>query len=1218
MPFTLSHALEPSIDIRGTTSPASNLSISDEPLGLGAVVPGKSGVSSTITAVNSGIATIGGLSGFSDSDVGKFIQFTGANNAGNNGTFLIVQVNSASSVNVNNSGAIFPDANSGTINWVERYPYSLQDDLNYVRTDRAAIKGTTYSANIPTYQRPTAIGTNVSANLSNIAGKTTDAVIFNANRVFYQATVALSDSRITVNSTGNLKHVNTTDTSGIPIFDTAPFDGDFVSCYVAIYNSSTGKELFVTTGLHAGEKIFGVTNKGSSTSPNSVEVVFYSCPVGSDISTNSSAYSWEATQPTSITVVYSYGQRLDQLDKNILRNLLTLNFSSNPVSTPSGWEITGDTVKLIDNTDQVAIGTSTLLGSEKLRVVGDITINGSIIADAASSFTTSSGAATVDGFTGVLLKGNGTTGLSVNAAGTLVTITNGLTLSALSTGILHSSVSGVISSSLIVNADVSVSAAIDGSKISPVFGAQAVTTTTGFVGPSLDTVGASTLSIGTSNTNGITIGKTGLTTINNGSLIVAQVVTLSSLGTGLVHSNNSGVLSSSLLVDTDVASNAAIAGTKISPTFGAQLVSTTTGFQGPYLDTGAASDLSLRRNGSQIAAIQSTGLSVTGSTTTSTVFLGSAGSADAPTHSFTEDSDTGLYNPSANVCGISTNGVVRLQVSDNTLTFAQGAASSGSPNLVSISGGTHTGLTASTEAIDVNINLSHTVTFATGALTTQRAMLVQAPTYAFAGASTLTNAATLAISGAPIAGTNATLTNTWSLWVQGGASRFDGTIDCPGVGTNSQRLGASSTATGTNGIAIGRNSQADGTNVICIGTGSTITGSANSTVVIGNSINTTSSGGVAIGHSANNWAGGVSIGQSANCGSNGVAIGQNSASNSSNNIIIGNSAQAGGLNNISIGRSAIATGSGGAQDSIAIGASANTGFTQVICIGSSATATAANQALLGGTNTSITNLFIGKGVASATPATNITVQSTAGSGTGVSGSNLILTPGKAGDAATAGGLFKIQTSPAGSGTSLVDALTIAASGAVTMTSPTINYATSQNGVWRNTIFVLIPPLTGVSIPAMTQIDGSAIFAPAWALNDHLWIFMQIQHDYAIGTNIYFNIEWFTNGTNTNTVVWQLTYYFARAMAQDSFGFGGVGTTITITQAPSGIAYQHMTAESTAITIANLEPDTMIIGELKRISNGGTNNTDTVFAVTTSISYQSNTPGTKNRNPNFYT
>lgn len=89
-------------------------------------------------------------------------------------------------------------------------------------------------------------------------------------------------------------------------------------------------------------------------------------------------------------------------------------------------------------------------------------------------------------------------------------------------------------------------------------------------------------------------------------------------------------------------------------------------------------------------------------------------------------------------------------------------------------GGAHTALTASTEVNDIYYDLSRTVQFATGALTTQRAFYIDAPTYSFVGASTLTSAATFAISGSPVAGTNATITNSYSLWVEGGATRLDG------------------------------------------------------------------------------------------------------------------------------------------------------------------------------------------------------------------------------------------------------------------------------------------------------------------------------------------------------------------------------------------------------------------------------------------------------------
>jgi hypothetical protein len=69
-------------------------------------------------------------------------------------------------------------------------------------------------------------------------------------------------------------------------------------------------------------------------------------------------------------------------------------------------------------------------------------------------------------------------------------------------------------------------------------------------------------------------------------------------------------------------------------------------------------------------------------------------------------------------------------------------------------------------------SLGRTVQFAAGAKATQRAMYITAPTYGFVGASVITDAATVAISGAPVAGTNATITNSYAFWVQAGAVRF--------------------------------------------------------------------------------------------------------------------------------------------------------------------------------------------------------------------------------------------------------------------------------------------------------------------------------------------------------------------------------------------------------------------------------------------------------------
>jgi hypothetical protein len=94
--------------------------------------------------------------------------------------------------------------------------------------------------------------------------------------------------------------------------------------------------------------------------------------------------------------------------------------------------------------------------------------------------------------------------------------------------------------------------------------------------------------------------------------------------------------------------------------------------------------------------------------------------------------------------------------------------------------GAHTNTTLSTEIIDIDFQLNRTVQFATGAVTTNRSAIFRAPTLAFVGASTVTNAATLAIDAAPVQGTNATITNAYALWVQAGMTRLGGALTVDG------------------------------------------------------------------------------------------------------------------------------------------------------------------------------------------------------------------------------------------------------------------------------------------------------------------------------------------------------------------------------------------------------------------------------------------------------
>jgi hypothetical protein len=118
-------------------------------------------------------------------------------------------------------------------------------------------------------------------------------------------------------------------------------------------------------------------------------------------------------------------------------------------------------------------------------------------------------------------------------------------------------------------------------------------------------------------------------------------------------------------------------------------------------------------------------------------------------------------------------------------------------------GAAYTGLGAGVELVDTSFNLSATKQWATGALATQRDFLIQARTYAFVGASIVTTGATLAISGPPSAGANATITNPLALWVQSGVAEFAGNV---GVGilqpTARLHLAAVTTTAGTASLKI--------------------------------------------------------------------------------------------------------------------------------------------------------------------------------------------------------------------------------------------------------------------------------------------------------------------------------------------------------------------------------------------------------------------------------
>lgn len=257
------NALDQQLDIQGSIVQDDARTLTDETAFLGAPVTGQSGVVGTITAFAAGVTTMDGLTGMTADSVGRFLTVSGANTPGNNGTFLIITFNSATSVDIANAAGAFPDTNSGSLVWAEREPYSLLDDLDFERTDRSAIKGVQYDAGIPVYQRPTAIGTDVPANLTNIADKTTDARGFALPRSILDQNVTVGSPLQELVSAGNFQHSDAVDKTGVPLYDVAPYVANDTMTYVKITSKDEENELVVLGGGNAGERIFGRTRLGT-------------------------------------------------------------------------------------------------------------------------------------------------------------------------------------------------------------------------------------------------------------------------------------------------------------------------------------------------------------------------------------------------------------------------------------------------------------------------------------------------------------------------------------------------------------------------------------------------------------------------------------------------------------------------------------------------------------------------------------------------------------------------------------------------------------------------------------------------------------------------------------------------------------------------------------------------------------------------------------------
>lgn len=171
--------------------------------------------------------------------------------------------------------------------------------------------------------------------------------------------------------------------------------------------------------------------------------------------------------------------------------------------------------------------------------------------------------------------------------------------------------------------------------------------------------------------------------------------------------------------------------------------------------------------------------------------------------------------------------------------------------------------------------------------------------------------------------------------------------------------------------------------------------------------------------------------------------------------------------------------------------------------------------------------------------------------------------------------------------------------------------------WRDILGKINTRGLGATEPAWGQIGSGSFFGYNWAVNDVCWIDYHIPHDIAPDEPIHFHAHWISDGTDTNIVKWEWSYTYAKGFNQGAFDLT-TGTVITAEEAASGTAGQHMVTETAAVTISGLdEPDGMIKVRLRRVTNGGTENTDNIYMNVADVHYKSTNLGTISKAPNFY-
>lgn len=173
--------------------------------------------------------------------------------------------------------------------------------------------------------------------------------------------------------------------------------------------------------------------------------------------------------------------------------------------------------------------------------------------------------------------------------------------------------------------------------------------------------------------------------------------------------------------------------------------------------------------------------------------------------------------------------------------------------------------------------------------------------------------------------------------------------------------------------------------------------------------------------------------------------------------------------------------------------------------------------------------------------------------------------------------------------------------------------------WRDLTADITVRGTGAADPTFAVYGATALraFQFSATVMQEVFLVFHVPHDWVPGSDIFIHAHWSNAAAapNTGTVRWGFEYSFAKGFDQEAFP---TPTIVYAQQASSATRYRHMVTETTAVTIATMEVDGLILMRAFRdAANAADTCTDAVFLHTVDIHYQSTNMATAGKAPSFY-